>query len=247
MACANVVMAGTGNALHPYRSQVGVLVEYGGELLLVDVGCFVPNVLARTGLEPYEIDRVIVTHGHTDHYCGLPQLVFLKTFAQKNPRISLYTVAEAMRLLESSIRSVRGSGIVRVSYQEIMPGTVIRIGSIEVRTLKAMHSVEAVSVSVNAGDIKVVISGDTAPTDDFREEARESSLAIHEASLTSGEEGSREALWHSTVTAALRQVSVSHLGALYHLSLESEMEARKLRESSGRIVVPDDGTSFKLC
>ncbi|MCE4612342.1 MAG: MBL fold metallo-hydrolase [Desulfurococcales archaeon] len=247
MSCTNIMVAGTGNALHPYRSQVGVFIEHGGDMFLVDVGCFVPNILARKGVEPYEVDHVIVTHGHTDHYCGLQQLVFLKTFAQKNPKINLYTVPGAMGLLKALVNSVHYSQILETTYHEVVPGSRLSIGSMRINVFEAKHSVEAISVSVHAGDAKIVISGDTAPNEVFREESKGANLAIHEASLTSDQEGSREAQWHTTVASAIRQVSGSDLGVLYHLSPDSEKEARELQNTQGKIIVPDDGVSFKLC
>ena len=252
MSCVRVLMAGTGNALHPYRSQASVLIDDGSTPFLVDSGCFAPNILARGGLKPYEVDHVIVTHGHTDHYCSLPQLVFLKTFAQRGPRITVYTVPESLDLMRQAVLSASGAREVRASYVMLRPGDSVSIGDATIRAFEARHSVPSLSLAITTGGNKIVVSGDTAPTNRFREEAKGSTLAIHEASLASREETSIEAKWHSTVSAAIEQVSGAEIGVFYHLSIDSEKEAKETvvmnrKGAKSNLIVPEDGTTIKIC
>ncbi|GAB6147719.1 MBL fold metallo-hydrolase [Stetteria hydrogenophila] len=241
MPCINVVFAGTGSALHPYRGQSSVVLEVAGILLAVDLGCAALNVLERTGLDPVEVNHVIVTHGHYDHICGIPHLAFLKSF-RGTPRISLAGPAEALDALSRMVSAVRGDRRVSISYNAV---SELYSAGVRVVMFEAAHTVPAFSVSVEHGGVRVVISGDTRPMESYKRMAADAALAVHEATMPPGMEDAAAAKGHSTVSQAAEQVSAASLGALYHLTVESERAA--LKASGGRVLVPFDGTVLKVC
>ena len=70
----------TGDGKRVVLSVNAFLVHTGDHLVLVDTGtaqCFgpglgkVPGNLAASGYKPEDIDTVLITHAHGDHYCGL--------------------------------------------------------------------------------------------------------------------------------------------------------------------------------
>ncbi len=220
-----VAILGTGAALHPYRLHSSVLVSYRGRKLLVDAGCGSIHSMARLGVNPAEVEDVIVTHGHSDHYCGLNHLAFLKTFTGSR-KMRIYTTSHAKPLVEELVSSIHKPHELDYTVVSVGPGSIVDLGWARVELFAAQHSVEALSLEVIVGDRRILVSGDTYPTSEYRKRARNVDLAIHEATLPSvlTEEARRHG--HSTVEQALNQVEEARNSVLYHLSMESEIEMR---------------------
>jgi ribonuclease Z len=71
-----VILLGTrgGPAIEAQRPGIGTLVVAGSEMLLFDCGRNTPAAIARMAIRPAEVTRVFLTHLHSDHVIGLPEL-----------------------------------------------------------------------------------------------------------------------------------------------------------------------------
>jgi ribonuclease Z len=70
-----VTLLGTaGPEYFPDRLGIATLVEANGERLLFDVGPGVNQRLYQSGINPKDISRIFLTHLHSDHIGGLPDL-----------------------------------------------------------------------------------------------------------------------------------------------------------------------------
>src|SRR5258708_21684994 len=54
-----------------YRNHSSFLLETGGHKILVDAGESCSRTLIELGIQPVELDTIIITHGHSDHTGGL--------------------------------------------------------------------------------------------------------------------------------------------------------------------------------
>ncbi len=71
-----VVLLGTGNPLpDPGRAGAATLIRVGGRTILVDAGRAVCMRLMAAGVLPMMLDRVLLTHLHSDHICDLNDVV----------------------------------------------------------------------------------------------------------------------------------------------------------------------------
>ena len=57
------------------RDNTSLLLRRGGDLLLVDCSASPVQKILRLGLNPLNLKRVLVTHGHVDHVYGFPSLL----------------------------------------------------------------------------------------------------------------------------------------------------------------------------
>src|SRR5262245_27762546 len=101
-----VTLLGTG-ALAPSIERFGpaTLVEAGQSVLLFDCGRGVTQRLSQAGIGLSEVDAVFLTHLHSDHVNGLPDL-WLTAFARGRPEPLLLfgpkgTVAMAQHLQQA--------------------------------------------------------------------------------------------------------------------------------------------------
>ncbi len=89
----SVVHLGEGDGWDTNRPCLGSLLQFQGRLYLIDAG---PNIMASltaVGVSVNEIEGVFQTHGHDDHFAGLP------TLARTDRKIKYY----ATKLVRSSI------------------------------------------------------------------------------------------------------------------------------------------------
>jgi len=70
---ARVILLGTGGGprLRANRAQISAVLEVDGRPYLVDVGAGVVSRLTEAGIDTRFVQRVFITHNHTDHYNGI--------------------------------------------------------------------------------------------------------------------------------------------------------------------------------
>ena len=84
-----VTITGTGCPIpDPLRAGPGVLVQFGNLAMQFDAGRSTVQRLAGAGLWPGELDAVFLTHHHSDHMVGLPDLVLTRWVMDRTDSIS---------------------------------------------------------------------------------------------------------------------------------------------------------------
>ncbi len=74
-----ITITGTGCPIpDPLRAGPGVLVQFGELAMQFDVGRSTVQRLAGAGLWPGELNAVFLTHHHSDHMVGLPDLILTR-------------------------------------------------------------------------------------------------------------------------------------------------------------------------
>ncbi len=89
----SVVHLGEGDGWDTNRPCMGSLLQFQGRLYLIDAGPNILSALTSVGVSVNEIEGVFQTHGHDDHFAGLPSL------ARTDRKIKYY----ATKLVRSSI------------------------------------------------------------------------------------------------------------------------------------------------
>jgi ribonuclease BN (tRNA processing enzyme) len=73
---ATITLLGTAPGYpFPYRNHSSFLLHTGEHKILVDAGESCSRTLIELGIEPVELDTIIITHGHSDHTGGLAMLI----------------------------------------------------------------------------------------------------------------------------------------------------------------------------
>ena len=209
-----VVMLGTGTpGPSPERSGPAVAIVVNGTAYLVDIG---PGVVRRAAaaaarhqlpaLQPTALRVVFVTHLHSDHTVGYPDLIFtpwvvgrrvpLEVFGPPGLRAMtdhvLAAWADDIRIrnegLEREFPEHSPSGYQVVVHEIAQPGVVYRDSNITVTAFAVKHGEwkYAYGYRFDTPDRRIVITGDTSPTDATVDACDGCDLLIHEVYTEKG-------------------------------------------------------------
>ncbi|MFL5617515.1 MAG: MBL fold metallo-hydrolase [Gemmatimonadaceae bacterium] len=203
-----IVMLGTGNpSPAPDRMGASVAVVVNGAPYLFDAGVGVvrrasaANRAGVKGLEMPKLQRVFLTHLHSDHTIGLPDLISTPWIMGRTAPLEVYgpegTAAMIDHLLQawSADNDIRIHGLEhgnptgnRAIAHEIKAGVVYRDSNVTVTAFPVKHGSwkEAFGYRVVTPDRTIVLSGDEAPGDAIVQQCNGCDVLLHEVYSTFG-------------------------------------------------------------
>lgn len=284
----NLIFIGTGGSAPTARRGLpATLIRRGGEHILVDCGEGTQRQLMKsTGL--VEIDLILVTHLHADHWLGLPGM--LKTFDLREREAPL-TIAGPVGIVNAieGMWDLGGGVSYEVDLVELKPNDKLEYDGWAVHAIDADHRCRALSYAlieddrpgrfdaalakelgiddprnfgrlqrgetvdgVKPSDVmgearrgrKIVLSGDTRPTDELVLAAYEADLLIHEATFMDEMHDRATKTGHSTtiqaaevaLDAKVKMLAMVHLSSR-HKPSEAVAEAREVFDQA---ILPRD-------
>ncbi len=198
MMTTKVVLLGTGTPNpNPKRSGPSVALIVDEQVYLVDFGAGVVRRAIEAGIKPSQLTIAFLTHFHSDHTVGYPDLIFTPAVVGRDVPLNVYgprgltqmtnyilaayemDIEERVNGLEPTTRD----GYV-VNTNEIMNNTTSVVyddENVSVEAFPVIHgSWPAFGFKFITSDKTIVISGDTAPTSAIIERAKDCDLLIHE-------------------------------------------------------------------
>jgi ribonuclease Z len=262
-----LILLGTG---YPYpsadRAGPSCAVVVGGKAFIVDAGRGTVMRLAATGISWDSIQSVFITHLHSDHIDGLPDL-FHSTWQFGNGEpFNLYG-PKGVRQVADGILQFYGPDIhIRRDLTEKLPAAGAQIDThvIEEGVVFEMpdtvritafavnhHPVEpAFGFRFDAGPESIVITGDTRPNPNLDRYAKDADILVHEAYVNGNAAYSRDVPhswtiydYHSSAAEAAEKANVKIL-VLTHLIPGNAPERYFLEEAKktfrGKVIVGRD-------
>lgn len=197
-----VVMLGTGTPNpDPDRSGPSVAVVVNGRAYLVDCG---PGVVrraaaaARNGIAALSAEKlgiVFLTHLHSDHTMGLPDLILTPWVLERSAPLEVYGPVGVRSMAEHILAAwaedirVRNEGLEpgksdgwQVHAHEIQPGVVYQDSNVKVTAIPVPHANlrRAYAYKFETRDRTIVISGDTRPSEALEKAATGCDILVHE-------------------------------------------------------------------
>ena len=197
-----IVFLGTGNPVpNADRQGPSLAIVVNGKAYLVDSGSGVvrqANSAFQRGipaLRPDDLDIAFLTHLHSDHTLGLPDLIFTPWIVERTKPLRLYgpegTKEMAAHILEAFKEDiqVRTTGLegsnttgYKVDAHDVQPGNVYQDENVRVKAFLVKHGSwkEALGYRFDAEGKSIVVSGDTAPAESVVEACAGCDALIHE-------------------------------------------------------------------
>ena len=221
-----LILLGTAGGPTPKRSRAApaqaVLVD--GSIFIVDCGNGVGRQMALAGLSFERLRHVFVTHHHSDHVADLTTLPLLAWAANLDHPLTIHgppplgkSVRAGLRAAAFDVRTRRtdeGRGSLRdlIRVHEFREdGIVFRDERVTVSAARVDHPPirDAYAYRFDTADRSIVISGDTAPSENLVRLARGADALVHEVLLRSPPEVA-EWLGLPPDHALVRHVVLSH-------------------------------------
>jgi ribonuclease BN (tRNA processing enzyme) len=255
-----VVMLGTGTPnADPERSGPSVAIVVRDKAYLVDCG---PGVVRRAAaahqngiaaLAPEKLGIVFITHLHSDHTVGLPDLLLTPWVLERSAPLEVYgpagirtmtdhvlaAWAEDIRVRNEGLEPEKSDGW-QVRTHEITPGVVYQDSGVKVTAIPVPHANwrRAYAYKFETPDRVVVVSGDTRPNDALAQACSSCDILVHEVYSaerfpTKSPEWQRyhaDAHTSTTELAALAARAKPRLLVLYHQLYWGTDDAGLVRE-----------------
>jgi ribonuclease BN (tRNA processing enzyme) len=230
------------------------LLRTGEASVLLDLGSGALGNLRLT-IDYPQIDAVIVSHMHADHFLDVIPLRYGLKYGPslRKSRMALWLPpagTEMLRSLCAAFAPETPADFLDEVFEvrEYDPAQPLRINDLLLRFAKTRHYIDTYAMRAEREHASIVYSGDTAPCDAVVELARGCSLFLCEATLgLGGEDGQRGHLSAAEAGELADRARVARL-MLTHYSAEAPQQLVQAaqRKFPGPVSVADDGDEREL-
>lgn len=202
MSMTQIVLLGTGTPNpDPDRSGPAIAIVVNDTPYLIDCG---PGIVrraaaaAKSGIEGLKVENLktlFITHLHSDHTVGLSDLIFTPWVLERDQPLEVFgpsgigemtehilaAYQQDIRVRLDGLEPANDSGY-RVNSHDIKPGIIYQDSNVTVEAFTVEHGAwpEAYGFVFTTPDRKIVISGDTVPTESVVEKCDGCDVLIHE-------------------------------------------------------------------
>jgi ribonuclease Z len=192
-----VILLGTGGGPPPNNQRYGIstLIVAGEEKLMFDCGRASTLRMNQLGIHPGEITKLFLTHLHSDHIIGIPDLYLTgfggdgrtQAFHVWGPEGTRAMMGHLQKAFAFDIHIRRDidekfAGYGMMAATDIRQGVVYEANDVKVTAFLVDHGPikPAFGYRVDYHGHSVVMSGDTAPSDNLIKFAQGVDLLVHE-------------------------------------------------------------------
>jgi ribonuclease BN (tRNA processing enzyme) len=201
---AKVIILGSGTPIpDPSSSGPCVAVVFNGQAYLFDAGAGVVRqaqaAAEKFGIEALDathLTRLFITHLHSDHTLGYPDLILTPWVVGRREPLEVYgprgtaAMTDHLKQAYAADIQVRTDGMeglndagLMVNVHEIDgAGVVYKDANVTVRSIVVKHGSwpQAFGYAIDAGGRRIVISGDTRPTQTIVDACNGCDVLVHE-------------------------------------------------------------------
>ncbi len=241
----------------PGRACSSYLLEAEGHRVVLDFGTgALAN--AQTYVRPEEIDAIVISHMHADHFLDLIPLRYALKYGPRTNarRIPLYLPPggeTVLRAISAALSREPGGDFFDETFVigAYDPASVLALGPALLRFAPTRHYVPTFACRYEVGGASVVYSADTAPTPSLVALARDAGLFLCEATLFSesseqtGERGHLTAREGALMAreAGIRRLVLTHYP---HESTPGALAAAVREVYEGELEIADDHQAYRI-
>lgn len=189
---SELVFVGTSDAFGAGgRCQSAILLRAASGSALLDCGVTTNTGLKRLAIDRSEIDAILVTHFHADHFGGIPLFLLAAQFEDNRTRPLVIAGPTGIERKIRELAVAMGHPIddrgfdFDVSYQNLEVGRTAAIGPVSARAFKTHHDPASCpqGLIIETGSRRLAYSGDTGWFDDLPQQVAGCDVFICECTL----------------------------------------------------------------
>lgn len=225
------------------RYQTCFYVRSSGSRFLIDCGATAYSGLKKNGISQEDIDLVVISHFHGDHFGGLP---FLLLEAAETKRSSPLTIVsppgckEKMeQLLELLYPGSRPLKKLKIDFKNYYSNEKVQLEHLQILPIPVNHTEATLphGLRIQTGTKVISYSGDTAWTQNLEKLARDADLFICECNFYEREVKGHlnyKLLRKNISLLGCKQIMLTHLGKemlqnLEKIDLDCAFDGKKIR------------------
>lgn len=202
-----VTLLGTGSPSPVMRRfGPGVLIQAGGKTLLIDCGRGTTQRLLQSGLKLGQVDALFLTHLHSDHVVGIPDLWLTgwleASYAQRKGPFVVYGPTGTQSLMNGLASAYQWDIKARIADQNLSPANIAaQVTEFNEGVVYDQAGVKVTAIEVDHGDLlkpafgfrvdyagrSVTVSGDTRFSENLINKAQNTDLIIHQVAAARDE------------------------------------------------------------
>jgi ribonuclease BN (tRNA processing enzyme) len=225
----------------------GYLIREGGYALLLDCGNGVFSKL-REVVDYVDLDAVLITHMHSDHFFDLIPYSYALTYAPRQQpvpvagwpgtsapaRPQLYAPSGAAEKLRQIVSCFGHEDLIEAAFalREYQELDELALGPLQIRFREVPHYTRTFAVDITAPDgSRFTFSADCSPNDEIVQLALDTDMLMIEATLPRPERGGRRG--HLTPREAGEHGSRARARSLVLTHFSDELDADWIRGEAG--------------
>lgn len=228
------------------RRQSAILYRAPTGALLIDCGSTTGVGLNEMGIARNEIDSIVVSHFHADHFGGIPLLLLAALYEDERKHPIRIAGPPGIERRVHALADAMGHGIrdrewtFPILFEELPAGRRVELGPVDVRSFETRHQPDSNphGLVLQAGAQRIAYSGDTGWFEDLPRQVGTADLFICECTYHSF-----EFEYHLNHSQLVERRDRFECGRMVITHLGSEMSERR---SEAEIEAADDGLLIKL-
>ena len=244
---SDVVLIGTSDAFGAGgRRQSAIMLRVPNGGLLLDCGMTTGTGLCELGIERDEVDTILVSHFHADHFGGIPTLLLGALYEDQRKHPIRIAGPPGIQQWVHNLAAAMGYAIedrewpFEITFDVLTPGAEMEFGPVRARSFETHHQPHTFphGIIVETGAHRIAYSGDTGWFDELPRLVAGADLFISECTnhVQSFE-------YHLSHEVLVERRSEFDCGRIILTHLGSEMSHRRGRCD---FETADDGFTTKL-
>lgn len=239
MGLTCTVLGCSGSYPGPGSACSGYLVRSAGVSLLLDAGSGTLANLQRH-LPLADLDAVVVTHDHPDHWQDLEGLAVAAVYALDLPPVPVFSPAGLAPRLQGPARAFR--------WQTVADRDQVIVGGLSVTFSRTDHGPETLAVRVDGPGAHLGYSADSGPGWSLEALGPDLDLALCEATYLQDREGTLQHMsarqaGESARAARARRLVITHLQPV----IDRDRAEREASEAyGGQVTVAAEGMVLEI-
>lgn len=247
-----LIFLGVGEAFDETMPNTSILTISEKTNLLLDCGYSIPPQLWKFNSDQLFLDAIYITHGHADHYFGIPPL-FQRMWEEKRKKPITIICQKGLKRVIKELMEYGYKGFVskyefKINFIEIKPGQTIKFNDLKLSFALTEHSASNLAIKINDGKKSFCYSGDGMFNEKTEKLYKNSDLVIHEAYLYN-----ERRIGHGCMTDLIEMAQGNNIKclALTHINRflrrkELESIKKKVSDKKVKVIFPNPFEEFIL-